>query len=298
MSVFGHFFADDATRAEELARDAPLLKNSLQRYFDSFREKDEQLDALQKGWDLHKIISLLKRALADEIAAIQSSERTTEEIVSDLDVTAHHQRLKELENLRLTLDNAATQERYAYKLMRQLYGILLDEAHILQALERDGKDATLIKGFTTLLEQEKKIVLALRGIPDLETLYKNLALGTRRKHELDEHEREASEEIYERMMDTRTLENCKMEATAQHDISELTAWVFNNLDIVVMSAVAGGVLLQRDHMIFEYVNSDLFERFVLREAREDFPNLTNQELKIFIHIFRDLYNTRIEQDMY
>lgn len=237
-------------------------------------------------------------ALADEVAEIHGAERTTEEIIADLDATTHHQKLRELEHLRLTLGNAATQERYAYKLMHKLYGILLDEAHIVKALEQEPENATLREGLISLLHQEAKIVIAIKALPDFNTLFKNLALGTRRKHELDAHEKGASEEIYERMMDTRTLENGHMEATAQHDLSELTAHAFNNLDIVAMNAVEHGVMEQHMHALFEYVNSDLFERFIMREARNSFPALTNQELKIFIHIFRDLYNTRIEQDMY
>ena len=298
MSLLSHFFADDMTRAEELARDGPLLASSIKRYLESFAKKYESEEDLRKGGDVQRVLARVSMALADEVAEVHGAERTTEEIIADLDATSHHQKLRELEHLRLTLGNAATQERYAYKLMHKLYGILLDEAHIVKALEREPENATLREGLISLLHQEAKIVIELKKLPDFDVLFKNLALGTRRKHELDTHEREASDEIYERMMDTRELANCKMEATAQHDLSELTAWVFNNLDIVVMNAVYGGALLHHNCMIFEYVNSDIFERFVLREAREDFPNLTNQELKVFIHIFRDLYNTRIEQDMY
>lgn len=49
MSLLSHFFADDMTRAEELARDGPLLAASVKRYLASFTDKYASEEDLRKG---------------------------------------------------------------------------------------------------------------------------------------------------------------------------------------------------------------------------------------------------------
>jgi hypothetical protein len=298
MSFHLHFFADDATRAEELASDGPLLTMSIKQYFASLKEKYEAIDSLRLGAPLENVLRLVKRPLADELALISGSERKAEEIVRDLEVTSHHQRLKDLEYLRLTLDHTASQERYAYQLVRQLHTLLVEEAHTVRALEKTFDNPALRQALIDAVEREARIAGELRKMKNFDELYKSLALGARRKHELDDQEWRIAEDIFNRMNDTQTAEGCRLEPTAQHDTAELTAHCFNNLDIVAMNAAANGLIGQHPHALFEYVNSDFFEQFVKREARNSFPRISNAELRVFIYIFREFYNTRIEQDMY
>jgi hypothetical protein len=300
VSFLTHFFADNTKLAEELARDEQLLAKSLERYFDAFRTKQDALADLKTGKGMRQLLPAFRLALADEYALLKSGEKTEKELIGEAEAFHKDSGSEELRKLGLTMNHATSQERYAYNLMKQLYALLLQQAATLAAIEKDPDDHALQDAFIGQLDAERRIAGELQRMDDIRGIYRRLALGERRKHELEDEERIIADEVYERMLDYEIVENGKLKPVSRNAISWLTAHCFNRLEDEVMRQVNDGTLAQHAHVMYEFVNSDLFEQFVLREINVNNVTEMNDKnlIRLFLTIFRDLYNTRIENDMY
>jgi hypothetical protein len=298
MGFLTHFFADDTELARKLAADKPLLLLSMQRYFESCQHKMEAKVKILQGTPVQQLIPIYKQTLADEFACLASLEKYEDFIIDDL--ASLEKRFYRFTNLQKTMDYALSHERYIYKVMESTHHTLQDEAKIILLLEKNPADSQLLHNFIGMLELEQQMVAGLGSPPELLTFYQVLAQGARIKHELTAKEHAAAEEIYEYMSRCEIVAHGEMRATDKHGIAKLTALCFNKLVAQVMDAVDNGIALQHTHVLFEYVNSDLFEEYVKKQiAQSGITALNNRDkIRIFIHIFRDLYNTRIEENMY
>jgi hypothetical protein len=298
MSFLMHFFADDTELARRLAADKPLLLQSMQRYFDSFKAKTEARYKLLQGVSMAQLLPIYKQALADELADVESMESKENHIIDHLTTLEKH--FHDFANLERTMDYALSREHYVYNLMVSIHHTLRDQAHIVKLLEKDVTNDKLQRSFIGMLELEQQMLSGLGNVTELLRFYQELAQGARIKHELSEREREAADDIYEYMMRYEIAQTGSLRPLERHHITKLTVECFNRLVLEVMDAVQRGVALQHTHVLFEYVNSDLFVEYVKKQIMvHKLLDMNDREkIKIFIHIFRDLYNTRIEAGMY
>jgi len=302
MTFLMRFFASNADLAAELARDEPLLQLSLDRYFDAYKTKQDALSKLQAGFSMREMLPTFHLALADECAFIAGSEKTETEIINEISSFRIKQHTAELDKLNLTLNHAASREHYVYSLMQKLHDILQSQAQSVAALQNDPENTTLREALITQLGLETRIVDEIRKIDNFHQFYQDLALGERRKHELAETEREFAEQVYLRMMEAKTEADGSfaMGHKNQDSVAFLTEHCFDKLEEEAIRSINQGMLTQHSYVIYELVNSDLFEKFVVEEINAFGLQEFNDKNMIhhFINIFRELYNTRIESDMY
>jgi hypothetical protein len=294
------FFADNRTLAEELARSEPLLRQSMDRFRESQEIKQQILLEHHMGKPVTELLPRLHYALADEIALMASNKTLEKDILDEVLSLRFDEVSKEIYKLNLTLNHARSREKYVYEVMKQLYKVIQQEAATVSALQKDA-NRDFEQRLVIQLELEQQLMQQLQQIPDFTQFYINLALGQRLKHELDLEEQEFADEIFQRMCDARTEEDGTFlpPHRNRNSISFLTAYCFYKLEEAAVEAVEEGKLQQHTYMLYELVNSDLFEKLVSEAIKDNNLADLNDKKKIahFIAIFRELYNTRIEEDM-
>jgi hypothetical protein len=289
MSFLMHLFSGNAKLAEELAKDEPLLEKSMESYFQSHEAKQRALGDFVAGKPFDQLIATFRLSLADELALIAGSEKEEKEILQE--VESFNGR-KEFERIKKTMDYAKSQDRFVYHLMKQLHALLTQEAHTLVAIQANPS-AQLQQAFIDQLQLENLLAEELRKVDNLSYFFKNLALGERRRHELQKSERSFAETLYEEMLDHEIVDG-RMRALNDRAITNLTVDCFNELEEEVMRAVDAGELEEHPNVPFEYVNSPGFEQFVHAQILKGKYDIGKDAERIFVCLFREFYNSRLE----
>jgi hypothetical protein len=303
VSFLTHFFADDRSLAKELASNTELLRQSIGRYYGSYKDKQMARYKLQHG-NLREGIAALRIALSDEIAMLEAAEDEEKKLTYDLQVFSHKRRGEVFEKLEAAMNHAASQEKFVYHLMKELYNLLRLQAFSVRKIRSkiDTGDLKLTQGLVEVLLEyfavEDNIIAQMKQVKNLDTLYTGLAYGFRLRYEIQEHEQEFAEGIYERMLETENMEDGSVRPVTDDAVTWLTAHCFNMLEEKVTEAVYEGRIGPHQHAIYEFVNSSQFEDFVIEEAKNNPATGDKNLIRIFIIIFRDFYNhSAIEERM-
>jgi hypothetical protein len=282
MNPLARLFAQDTSLAEELALDEPHLRDELQKAFLRSQRK-QQLVADAKESSIAELRSILQ----EEMRIVAQSEHDEREIAGDVRSLRYEHEL--FSHINQTLKHAASMEAYVFHLLRQWHRTLIAQARLLVQPTTD---------FDRLVgecELEHRIVMELASIDNLTMFYRSLAMGERYKHALELQEPEFVRETEERMLDFEVLQGAA-KPLSDHNVTVLTTDCLNQLEVQAVQAVMDGILVQHPHLIDEYLNSRLFEDFVLDQiAKRGFSALGDKRMfHQFIAIFRDIYNRHME----
>jgi hypothetical protein len=294
MSFLDHFFADDEQLAQQLAqqlaRNEPLLHTTIERYFTTLSDKHTAAQAIAAGAPLGTVLPIVKEALVNELDVVRVAQEGEGHAIDGLEkLEKHHE---EVRRIFATMDYALSRERFVYSLMQKLHELLTDEVRSLHKLEA-GDERETVESLVGQIFLEEQIASRLRTIGDFEQLYSALALGERRKHELETQEQDAAQEMLVRMQLTGEV------GTPRDAVTALNEECYARVADAVLEAVADGKLTPHKHADFEFVNSPLFEEFIMKAIIELKLEEMNDKprIKVFTYLFREIYNSRFEKEL-
>jgi len=287
-------FADDLTLAQKLAKNEPLLHQSISRYFESFNIKQEILYELQTGASLLSVLPRLRLALADEIADVIGCERDENAILEELSILEkRHHVLSELIS---KLQTAERSERLEYHFLRQLHLLLRSQATTLKAVGQPSAESMLRSRIMQQLEQEKQIIQQLRQIPDIDAFYKKLAIGEWRKHNIEAREEYLVAQLTQHIND-ELLKRGSMQKHVDKQTEELTRAVISRLGLLMIKQ-ALEEREGREALLAEEINGENLEKNItdLIEHRGLSIFYDQRVLHDYLERFREIFNTEINAE--
>ncbi len=294
MGLLNHLFRSAESIAKEIELDDKVILKAWKEYLKTIPLKKRAVLSLRdipsssfpaRGSPLARVLSELSGLLTLELTDISREERTEAELLSDLDLVEHSQKVKRVQRLEHCLAYAKTKYEYAYQLLHHLHLILQMQINLVKRLASSRARQKLISHLSSQLELELGIIAQIQKIKDFHNLFLALVKGEHIVHTMDVAEKKLLKKMGKEMNKIFSGE------TTNGITLQWVQVVFDAIEDKALEAVDAGRLEYHYDMNFEFVNRPEFVNLV-RESRQKLSGrrVSEQMVTVFTHLFRKWYN--------
>ncbi|MFC1722730.1 hypothetical protein ACFL0V_01195 [Nanoarchaeota archaeon] len=286
MGLLNHLFSSTESIAREIELDDKSILKKWDEYLATVPKKKAVIGRLKIDSNLQNDLKELKKLLILELADISDEEKEESELISDLELIEHSQKVKRVHKLEQCLGYAETKYEYVYRLLHQLHSILKSQMHLVEKLLAESKHTErLISHIKSQFELELGIIKKIERIKTFHDLFLALAKGEHVIRTMDVREKRLLKEMQNEF--SRVFSNDLTEGITY----EWAMTVYDAIEDRVHERVADGMLHYHPDVDFEYVNRPEFVDMV-REAIHYLgkKDVSEQMINVFVHLFREWYN--------
>ncbi len=288
MGLLNHLFGSAESIAKELETDDESIIKHWKHYLSTVSRKKE---IIKYVWtrleaDFQNNIQELKNLLNLELVDISDEGREESELISDIEVIEHSQKVKRVHKLEQCLGYAETKYEYVYRLLHQLHSSLKSQMHIVNKLiSGSGNTEKLISHLKLQIELEIEIIKKIEQIETFHSLFLALIKGEHIIRTMDAREGRLLKKMQKGV--GKIFSNEITEGITY----DWTMTVFNAIEDKVHELVANDLLDQHPDMDFEFVNRPIFVELVREVIQNLRPRkVSEQMINVFVHLFREWYN--------
>lgn len=221
-----------------------------------------------------------------ELVDISGEEKEETELISDLEIIEHSQKVRRVHKLEQCLKYVETKYEYVYELLHQLFSILRYQIHLTEKLLAGSKNPEkFIAHLKSQLELE--IIKKMGEIEIFHDLFLALIKGEHIIKTMDLGEKRLLKKM-QKGVSKIFFKEIKEGITYEWAIE-----VFNAVQDIVMDhdALMARGFDPHDDVDFEFVNRPEFVDLV-RERIQNLRkrNVSEQMINVFVHLFREGYN--------
>lgn len=285
MGFFNRFFGSTESVARELGHDNKELIKEWEQYVKTVTEKKNLADNFPI--DALRLRELIRLGIGD----VSHAEIDEEEILKDLKLVKHDQKIKRIHRLQHALEYAEAVYMYVYRLLDKIYAILKAESSLVNAIEKDSNNRKLIKYLQEQISLEILVLQKIRKMNEQHGPYKFIKLYL----ELIRGETtiKVLDVIAERYFK-------KMQKIFSNEIPESITYkwvekVSSSIEDKIHEAVADGLISGHHPDIeFEFVNRPMFVELVRDSIKLLKPRgkVSERMISIFVEDFRQGFNER------
>ena len=272
---------------EDLARNLELSNEQIIKAWETYLNTVPEKQRIINGVviDIKKLHDLLVL----ELANVHEQEKDEEDVIKDLKSIKHEAKIKRVHRLSHCLDYAATKYQYTYRLLEQIYLILIAQYNLLKMLEKESSEySKIVSHFRDQVNLELLVIDKIQDINRKEgpntfnELFLALIKGEHIIKQLD-----AREKVLLR----------RMEKIFSKEIPESITFrwvdaVVNSIEDKVHEGVDSGMFIGHHPDIhFEFVNRPEFVNLVREKINMLKPRgVSERMILIFVQIFRKGFN--------
>ena len=288
MGLLNHLFGSTESYAKEMEVDEEFIVKHWKHYLSTVSRKKDLIRYMRTRLEANFQNNLqeLKKLLDLELVDISGEEKSGIEIIGDLELIEHPQKVKRVHKLEQCLVYAETKHEYVYGLLHQLHSFLKSQMHIVnKMLSGSVNTETLISHLKLQIELEIEIIKKIEQIETFHSLFLALIKGEHIIKTMD-----AGEGRLLKKMQKGVGKIFSNEITGGITY-DWAMGVFNAIEDKVHELVANNLLDQHPDMDFEFVNRPIFIELVKKVIQNLRPrNVSEQMINVFIHLFREWYN--------
>ncbi len=286
MGLLNHFFSSTEAIAREIEADDEAIIEHWKDYLETIPKKKDALGNLPEDHESLKV--LLKLELADII----DEEKEESELIKDLEIIEHSEKIKKVQRLRQRLGDVATKYMHVYGLLRHLHEVLKTQMHLVEKLEGESK-VNMIVHLKLQFELEIEILNQIKRIKTFHELFVALVKGEHMKEHIISHMDAGEKKLLIRMQEE--MSRIFSDELKEGITYEWAITVFNAIEDKIQKAYEDGILDGQLNINFQFVNSP---DFVIL-ARETIASIrkrhaSDQMVKVFVHLFREWYNYEMD----
>ncbi len=286
MGLLNTLFGSTESIAQELERDDKVILRHWKSYLATISRKKKMIEQLQV--DSQRSLKELRKLLDLELADISSEKKLEQEVVSDLEILEHAERIKRVHRLEECLGYVETKYAYVHGLLQQLYSVLRSQIHLVSLLSAHPQEIQrLVSHLQSQFALELEILQKIEKIETFHDLFLALVKGEHVIKKMDKGEKR----LLERMQ--KGVRGIFSSEVTEGITREWALDVFNAVQDIVTDheAILANGLDPHPDVDFEFVNRPEF--IVL--ARETIYNLKKRKVSepmitVFVHLFREWYN--------
>ncbi len=292
MGLLNRLFSSTESLAQELELDEQLIQKQWKTYLKTVSKKKVIIEQLSLNKDFDINLQKLTRLLTLELVDISQEEKEEAELIDDLEVLEHAQKIKRVQRLEQCLGYAETKYEYTYHLLHQLHLVLKSQMHLVKSLRTSSAAVEkLISHLQSQEQLEREIIRKIERIETFPALFSALARGEQRIRRLDVREKRLLKKMQKGI--SRVFSNeLKKRITSEWAIA-----IFNAIEDKIREVEAQGKDQQGDFLgmnpdiNFEFVNRPEFielTRETIQTIRK--RNCSEQLITVFVQLFREWYN--------
>ncbi len=287
MGLLNHLFGSTESTAKEIELDNESILENWRNYLKTIPKKEKVIGELARDINSRSKILKLNELLNLDLVDISNEEIKKSELISDLELIEHSQKIKRLHKLEQCLRNIETKYEYVSALLYRLHSVLKAQMHLIKKLVASSKDAErLIFRIKLQFELELEIIEKIKQIKTFHNLFLALIRGEHIIRQMNFGEKK----LLKRMQ--KTFSKVFAEQITDGLIYKWAMTVFNEVQYVVEDheAILASGDYPHENVDFQLVNGPKFLVLVRRTIQNLKIKVTEQMVAVFIHSFREWYN--------
>lgn len=304
MGLLNWYFLAPETLAREILKGSITYEKALRDYLATVLPKRDIILVLTVD-NYQQHLSDLKKLLNLELVELGSMESTNERLIANLKAFDHRKEIKRAQRLDACLGYFEMKEQHVHYFLVQLFHTLRSELRVVLLLERDaaehltaefGNIGVVLEKLRGLWDVEKALLdqMSSRNVGgdkefidqgsfkrSVVTIFASLVGGEHIIHVMDKKTRLLVRELMPRMRDY---------GAHKGDLVDFIEAVKAAVEDHIHDLVESGAELQHLHIDFDVVNRPDFIDVVRQKNAEHGNMLTEEQLQVFLLIFRNWYN--------
>jgi hypothetical protein len=303
MGILNRLLGSEESLAKEIWYDDSDIIRIWEEYLKTISRKREIITSLPSGPDA---LDELKKLLKTELREIEEEEKDEKNLIADLEVLTHSDKIKQVHRLEQCLRYPATRHEFVHGLLSHIHSILKVEMHLVRILLKGPKDAAkVIEHLKQQFHLEQEVLAKIGDLKTFHEMFLALVKGQHIIRQMDAKEKKLQRKMQEMFDKARhedsVLSDEEFKERYQKVVAQewkkdvMRSWwmlVFNEIENKIEECIADGTMdVRHRYSHFEFVNNPAFVE-LCRGAYQHIlgRKVPESMLNIFVHIFREWFN--------
>ena len=305
MGILNRLFGSGESVAKEIEHDDAEIIRLWEEYLKTISRKREIITSLPSQ---NAVLEELKKLLETELREIEEEEKDEAELLADLGVMSHSDKIKKVHRLEQCLRYPATRHEFVHGLLSHIHSILKVEMHLVRILLKGPKDAAkVIEHLKQQFHLEQEVLAKIGDLKTFHAMFLALVKGQHIIRQMDAKEKKLlrkMQEMFDKarhedsvLSDEESREMYKKVVAQEWKKDVMRSWwilVYNEIENKIDECVADGIMDVRHRFgDLEFVNNPAFVEL----CRDAYSHVTKRKvpdsmLNVFVHVFREWFNQR------
>ncbi|MBI5880808.1 hypothetical protein HZB90_01625 [archaeon] len=305
MGILNRLFGSGESVAKEIEHDDAEIIRLWEEYLKTISRKREIITSLPSQ---NAVLEELKKLLETELREIEEEEKDEAELLADLGVMSHSDKIKKVHRLEQCLRYPATRHEFVHGLLSHIHSILKVEMHLVRILLKGPKDAAkVIEHLKQQFHLEQEVLAKIGDLKTFHQMFLTLVKGQHIIRQMDAKEKKLlrkMQEMFDKALhDDSLLSDEEFKERYQKVVAQewkkdvIRSWwmlVFDEIKVKVHECVADDTMDgYQQFNDFEFVNGPEFVEL----CRDAYNHILKRKvpepmLNVFVHVFREWFNQR------